>query len=324
MRLKHAFSVFIDNFSTTYKLLLYKILVMTIVFGLACAVIIPSVNAVLSTAQYTELSNAFRAFFGDLSKFELDDLHNKFITLNTALGNFKTSLGEKGWLFAVDVICLIIVALVHFFLTAIGDYAMATTLNYRMTLRAEPPFVIGLLKDVKKACLYAVIYAPLTMAYYLVSFTVVWALVFVILGGASVLLKLFLTSVLLNAVISLKITLTADWLPSLICSHKNNRKALAYSLNMRGKPFGTTFSIVTVLVLIIIVVNVSVPLLTFGAGLLITMPASSLIICSYQYTNYFDRNGMKYFADEYTIIGPKKEIQVSRSDFFKGEDDRRF
>ncbi len=324
MRLKHAFSVFIDNFSTTYKLLLYKILVTAIVFGLACAVIIPSVNAVLSTAQYAELSTAFREFFDKLTKFEVAELHDKFLNLNTALGNFKTSLGEKGWLFAVDVICLIIVALVHFFLTAIGDYAMGAALNYRMTLRAEPSFVIGLLKDIKKACLYAVIYAPLTMAYYLVSLTTVWAIVFVVLGGTSVLFQLFLTSVLLNAVISLKITLTADWLPSLICSHKNNRKALAYSLNLKGKPFGQTFSVVTVLVLIIIVVNISVPLLTFGAGLLLTMPASSLIIGSYHFTNYFDYNGLKYFVDEYTIIGPKKEIQISRSDFFKGDDDRRF
>ena len=75
-----------------------------------------------------------------------------------------------------------------------------------------------------------------------------------------------------------------------------------------------------VLKLIVFGLNVAAGLFTFGAGLLLTIPASSLILSAYCFVNYSDRNKQKYFVDEYTVIGPKKETPVSREEFFKGDD----
>ena len=59
--------------------------------------------------------------------------------------------------------------------------------------------------------------------------------------------------------------------------------------------------------------------LTFGAGLLITIPASYLILICMEFVNYCDGNEIKYFIDKHTIIKPDQEKETSREQFLKGE-----
>ncbi len=76
-----------------------------------------------------------------------------------------------------------------------------------------------------------------------------------------------------------------------------------------------------VIILIIFGVNVAAFFFTFGVGLLITIPASYVIIITFELVNYYDREEIKYFIDKDNIIKPKKENIISREKFFTGEDD---
>lgn len=320
MRLKHAFQVFVDNFATTYKLLVYRLIVTAIVFGLGCAVVIPSLNVVSHTAQYTAVEDAFAAFWENITKFDFPPLGEQFATLKTSLGALKDLLLDKSWLIAVDVICMAVVVFIYMFLTAVGEYVTGELIKHKMTLRADTSFTITLLKNLKKACLYSIIYAPISFLYYAVSATFIWALVFVGLGFATPLLKLFLTAVLMIVLFSVKFTFMTDWLPSMLHAKMNNRKSIAYALKIKNKAPAGTMSSAIVMAVLVLAINISVPLFTFGAGLLLTVPAGAMIFTSYQFVNYYDNNGLKYFIDEYTVVGPKKDAPLSREEFFKGED----
>lgn len=319
MRLKHAFHVFIDNFSTTYRLMVYKILITLIVVGLSCAVLFPSLNAVTDSAQYAQLTSAFSEFWDDVSRLDFNELADRFLDLKHALGAFKDLLLEKGWLVALDIICAFLIAFIFFFLTAVGSYGLTVSIRNRMTLRTNTSLTMAILKNIKKACLYAVIYAPLTVAYYTVCLSLYYLLIFKAGKSMPLLGKMFLLSTLITLTVAVKYTFTTDWLPALIHSNMTNRAAIAYSFGNKNKRRKGTFSVAIIIVLIIDIVNVTVPLCTFGAGLLLTIPAGAIIIQSYQLVNYFDNNRLKYFADDYTIIGPKKEREVSREEFFRGE-----
>jgi hypothetical protein len=114
-------------------------------------------------------------------------------------------------------------------------------------------------------------------------------------------------------------TFTSDWLPSLIYGKKNNRQAMKYSFGRKNKSTATVLSNFIVMVLVILAVNVASIFFTFGAGLLISVPASYLLIISFEFVNYCDDNNVRYFTDRNTIIKPEKEHTPTREEFFKGD-----
>lgn len=319
MRFKHSLQVFIDNIASTYKLLIYRIIVIAVTIGLGCAVIIPSVNSVSSTEQYLALSDAVNTFMTNLSHLYLNDLAGNLDSILRAFGGFKTLIIQNG-LFAIDVICVCVIVFIYYFLVTLGDFALGEVLNNRMTLRAHTPYAATFLKDLKRASLYSVIYTPVSLLFYAIGGVIIWAVAFVALGHTPLLLKLFITSALTILLLAVKFTATCDWLPSLLHSKLNNRKALAYAIKPKKRNLWRVLSTAIFMILMIITLNVVIGLITFGAGLIITIPAGAMLLICYQFVNYCDNNGLKYFVDDYVIIGPEKDTTVTREQFFKGKD----
>lgn len=319
MRFKHSLQVFIDNIATTYKLLLYRIIVAAIIAALCCAVVIPSLNAVQSTAEYGALSAEFKEFFASLSELKLDGLDVILAQIKSTLRDFAQMMVSNG-LLAVDLVCAAVIVFVYYFLAAVGDFALGETLNDRMTLRAHTSYTATLLKDLGRASLYAVIYTPLSLLFYAAGGALIWAVVFKALGFAPLLVKLFLASAMLILILALKFTLTCDWMPHILHAKCNNRKAIAYALHPKKGAFLRVLSTVIIMELSIYVLNVLFSLLTFGAAAIITVPAGAMLLTCYQFVNYCDNNGLKFFIDDYTIIGPQQDAKVTAEQFFKGEE----
>lgn len=321
MIFKHAFHVFVDNFSSTYKMLVYRLIVAAITAALSCAVILPVLNNLLSTAQFEQLRETFSSLWADIIALNTENLHGKLEEVMEAGRSFISLISEKSWLMAILIIGMLLVYLISRFLVGVGNYVTGALINDRMTLHAKSPFTMTMIKNLGKACLYSIIYAPLALLYDVVGFTIVWAIVFVGLKFVPLgIIKVFLTAVLVITLYAIKFTLTANWLPAVVHAKQNNRKAMKYTFKQGAAQFGGVLSTALVLMLIIIALNVAATFFTLGAGLLLTVPASQLMLSSYQFVNYFDGNKLKYFVDEYTVIGPKKETPVSREEFFKGED----
>ena len=321
MEFKHTFHVFVDNFFTTYKLLVYRLIVLAVTVGLSCAVIIPTLNNILGTAEFEKLSETLSALWADIISLNTEEMHDGLQAVLDALRSFRHLLSDKSWLVAVACICLCAVYFVNRFLVGVGDYVTGTLVNDRMVMHASSSFTFSFFRNIKKALLYAIIYAPIALVYDLLCLVIIWAIVRLGLNGFSMaLIKIFIIAVLLIVFTTVKFAFTADWIPALVHSKKNNRAAIAYALSRRGKHTGRVFSNTLIKKLITIALNVSAFIFTFGAGLLITLPASCLIQITFCFVNYFDANKLKYFVDEYTVIGPKKETPVSREEFFKGDD----
>ncbi len=319
MRFKHSLQVFIDNIATTYKLLLYRIIVAAIIIALSCAVIIPSVNAVKATVEYGALSSEFKAFWAKLSELKLDGLDANLAQTKSAIQDFMQMLISNG-LLAVIAVCAVIIIFIYYFLAAVGDFALGETLNNRMTLRAHTSYSATLLKDLGRASLYAIIYTPLSLLFYGVGGVLVWAVIFKALAFAPLLVKLFLASVMVIFILALKFTLTTDWMPHILHSNCNNRKAIAYALHPQKGAFLRVLSTVIIIDITIYSLGALFTVLTFGAAAIITVPAGAMLLTCYQFVNYCDNNGLKYFIDDYTIIGPQKDVKITAEQFFKGEE----
>lgn len=319
MRFKHSLQVFIDNIATTYKLLLYRIIVVAIIAALSCAVIIPTQNVVSSTAEYEQLSQCLKAFFGDVAALNFTDLQGALREVNSATAEFINMMNANG-LIAIDAVCTIIILFIYNFLTYVGDFCLGETLNNRMSLGAHTPFSGTLLKDMGRACLYSIIYTPVTMLFYALGATLIWAIVFKALATLPLAVKLFLAAVMAIVIFALKFSLTTDWMPHILHTGCSNREAMLYCLRPKKGAFVRVLSTLIFMTIVIFVLNVVCALFTFGAALIITIPAGAMLLTCYQFVNYRDNNSLKYFIDDYTIIGPQKDVKITAEQFFKGED----
>lgn len=321
MEFKHTFHVFVDNFFTTYKLLVYRLIVLAITAGLSCAVILPILNNFQNTVQYEQLSNTLSELWANIISLNTAEMHDGLEAVLDAARTFRHLLSDKSGLVAVAIICLCIVFFIDRFLVGVGDYVTGALVNDRMVMHANSSFTFTLFKNFKRALLYAIIFAPIAVVYDLICLIIIWAIIRIGMRGISMaLIKLFIIAVLVVLFSAVRFAFTADWIPALVQAKTNNRKSIAYALSRKGKHTGSVLSNALVIKLIIIALNVAAIFFTLGAGLLLTLPASCLIQVTFCFVNYFDANKLKYFVDEYTVIGPKKETPVSREEFFKGDE----
>ena len=321
MEFKHAFHVFVDNFATTYKLLVYRLVVLMVTIGLGCAVLVPAIGNISHTAQYKELSSAFSTLWSNIIALNLEETRENMQAFRSAYGTFMQMLSDKSWLIATVVVCMCVVLIIDKFFVGVGNYVTGAVVHDKMVMYTRSPFTYTLFRNIKQAVLFALIFAPLTFLYDAVCFLIMLALYSVVLQFLPLrLVKIFLVAILFLVFSAVKYTLTTSWLPALIHAKMTQRQALVYTITRKDKRTAAVLSNALVLKLTILALNVAAGLFTFGAGLLLTLPASSLILVCFSFVNYFDTNKLKYFVDEYTIIGPKRETPVSREEFFKGED----
>lgn len=322
MKFKHSFLVFVDNFKTTYKVLLYRVIVVALCMCIYTAIIFPFMQRISNTEPMTELSAASQYFGSAFANLDFEGMHDAWVQITGSLEGlmqlFSTRIGE----IVGGLVVIVLVYFVQRFLLGIGNYTAGAMINDKMAMRADSPFIGTLIKNLGDASLYNAIYVPLSTIYDIIAIGLTGAAVYgMYVAGIPLLLLVFLFSTIIILLFTIKMTFTSDWLPALIYGKMNNRAAMKYSFGYSGKKFADVFSNFLVLVLIILSLNTAAVFLTFGAGLLITIPASYLILICMEFVNYCENNDVKYFLDKKNVVKPEKETVLTREQFFKGQDE---
>lgn len=323
MKFKHTINVFIYNFNVTYKVLLYRLIILILSLCLYTAVIIPFMNNISGTTQFTDLSAALASFGSAFADLRFYEIQSAWAAIREALSGLIELLGSMAGSVVLTVAVMIIVYLVQKFLAGLGNYTAGALINDRMAMRANSPFIGTLIKNLGKASLYNLIYVPLSFLYDIIIFVAAGAIIYgLFLINVPLLLLIFLFAVIIVFLYVIKMTFTCDWLPALIYGKRGNGSAMAYSFRYGGKKkFSDVLSNFIVIVLMIFAMNVAAVLLTLGAGLLLTIPASYVIIICFEFVNYCDNNDVKYFTDDHTVIKPEREPVMTKERFFKGDKD---
>lgn len=325
MNFKHSFNVFVDNFIITYKLLLYRFVILLFSLCLYSAVILPFIGSISNTTEFMELSDAIKEFGTALVNLDFAAMQLTWTSIREAFTMVMEMLGAMVGSIVLTVVIVVIVYLIQKFLLGLGNYTAGALINDRMAMRANSPFIGTLIKNLGKAALYNAIYVPLSFVYDVIIFAVVGAIVIGLMNASvPILLLVFFASTVIVFLYVIKMVFTTDWLPSLIYGKTTNRGAIAYSFNYTagGKNFLDVLSNYVVLVLVVFALNVMALFFTLGAGILITMPASYVILICFEFVNYCDNNDVKYFMDKNTIVKPEREQTLTRRQFFKGEDEK--
>ena len=162
MKFKHSLNVLIDNFAVTYKHLLYKLVITIIAMVLYALVITPFINAVTSSPDYVSLIDGVKEFLKHLVRGD-GEIGSATEQIEKAFNALLNLIAENRGNIILGIVGLILVHTVEKFCTGLGNYAMAAIINDKMSLRANSPFFITLIKNLKEASLYNLMYAPLSV-----------------------------------------------------------------------------------------------------------------------------------------------------------------
>ena len=322
MKFKHTFHVFVDNFSVTYKQLLYRLVIALIGLGLTAALMTPFVNALTGSPDYISLTDGVKSFFENLIEGNPDFVREATHKIKQSVEALINLVADNRANIAWGIVGMVAILLVKNFLSGLGNYATAAVINDKMALHASSPFMVTLIRNLKNASLYSLMYVPLSFVYDAACCIIVYLLVFKLFALIPFMylpIKIFLFATAIVVTISVKMTFTTDWLPALIRGKKGQKKAFLYTFDRRRKRTFNVLSNFVVLVLIVFALNVAAIVCTFGVAGLLTIPSSYVIILSFEFVNYYDREELKYFIDKNTIVKPEKERAPTREEFFKGE-----
>ena len=322
MKFKHSLQILIDNFSVTYKQLLYKLVIALITFGLSFAILYPIGKMFADLPEIKSLTDGVKAFFTKLIEGDIDELRDINIRdkVEVALDSVSELIKSHTTVIALGIIGLILIRFINRFFSSLGNFTAAAVINDKMALRAESPFFITLLRNLKTASLYALMYVPLSFLYDIACVALMYFVVFKLLVFMPLLLQIFLFVAAIVFAVTVKLTFASDWMPALIRGKKKPLEAFAYTFSRKNKRTMNVLSNFVILVLIIFAFNVFAVIFTFGVGALITVPASYVVLTCFQLVNYYDREDLKYFLDKKTIIKPEKEETITREQFFKGDE----
>ncbi len=322
MKFKHTFHVFVDNFSVTYKQLLYRFVVGLISSLITSLIVYKFVIQFIDSESFTTLWEGTRDFIKNLLYGQINELASISEKVRKAFDELIILLNTKMSALVLSLLLILLVQIIAKWFGGLGNYATAAVINDKMTLHADLPFLSTLIRNLKEAAIYNAIYAPLSVLFDVAVCAGMLFLTFLLINsGLPFIFGIFLFFLVFIAAITVKMTFTTDWLPAIIRGKKNPGEAFRYSFSRKGKKTFNVMSNFIVIILIIFGVNVAAFFFTFGVGLLITIPASYVIIITFELVNYYDREEIKYFIDKDNIIKPKKENIISREKFFTGEDD---
>lgn len=294
MLFRNSIRLLMENFKNVYKILLYKLIVGIVAGALCVAMIMPQLLELLNSVPMQDLLTGVRSFFTALLAANAEQL-----------GIVKDSLfGEMGALHRLADLLLsrtasivlatvgcVVVYLIKRFADTLCYFAVGGVLNDRMSTYAETPLAAAYIKNVGKACRYALVYVSVAFAIDVVTL----AACYLAIRFISILTALFVSVTLIVVAQALKFTFTGRWMPAMIADGLRLRASLRYTDRTERKQRAKMFSTYLVTVYGVVIVNVIAAICTFGSALIITVPASYFLFICEQFTHYYTIKGKKYF-----------------------------
>ncbi len=294
MLFRNGIRLLMENFKNVYKILLYK-LVVGLVAGALCAVmILPQILDLVNSAPMQDLISGTQSFFTALMSANAEQLSvikEQIFGDNGALHRFADLLLSRTTGIVLATIGCVVVYLLKRFIDTLCYFAVGGVLNDRMSTYAETPLATAYVKNIGKACLYALVYVP--VAFVIESIALV--LCYLAIRFVSILGALFLSVTVIVLAQALKFTFTGRWMPAMIADGSRLRDSLRYADKTERKQRAKMFSTYLVSVYGVVIVNVIAALCTFGSALIITIPVSYFLFICEQFTHYYTIKGKKYF-----------------------------
>ncbi len=301
MILDNSFRVFSNKFRLVWRVLLYCLLVVVLLSGIALASCYSLIVALSENGFLNQVGDFINA---NLFNFRIDQilqdgalLFNEFlaiISLNTHLIPFVIILLVVVFLLGSILFGLLELPLIECIYGYMGSCSKLNFMGY---------FISNFSRSLKYRLSKLIVTVPLDLLI-VASFFALLQL-FTLSGFLSIIAP-FIILLALVLLISLRLSLFAEWGPCIVVNNIGIWKGLKENFKNIRKNYKVVFGTVLITVILAFAANYGLSALTCGVALFISIPAT-IVFFNVMYTViYFHLNGLRYYIDKERIITPKK------------------
>lgn len=305
MLYKNTFKILFSNGGIICRVLLFLLCAVAILVGLGALILTPIHRVLVSEGFFDMIGDAYYEFLNVINlKQLLVDIGNIVESF------FSIIVSHLDYLLPYIIIFIFFVVFVCTLVTRF--YSMSTTIcvNYYMNSNSKVKFANNIFtsfgRNIKYLLVYAITILPINI--------LIYACIFFMFGmfemnGIIFAFAPFLIIFTFTILASLKTTLFGGWLPAIVCGNKGVFASMRKGFAVPKRRFWQTFGNAFALYLTIIFLNFFVGLLTFGVGLILTIPATCVVLCIFGLVSFYMATGQRYYVDSYNVIAPKtKEL----------------
>jgi len=301
MSIRNSLKILLNNFSVLWKILVYKVLVFLISIALLAGFVLPNVitifNRIAETGLIDNLKKIVDGFFARV------DLTQNIEAFKLSLEDTSKALTQNAYRLMISYIYIAIILIIGNMLSGMSDLVTSDVINGDMSANAKfgflSRFIITLGKNIKYQLLRLVTEIPV---YIIITF-IIWN-IFSFLFNYIGVFALFFTFVFLVLLISAAQSFFCCWLPEITVNKTNVGDAIRIGFNKVKPVYRSLLSGFSFINIFLFFMNIMLAFFTCGAGLLISIPMSTLFIAIYRLVVYYDLSSMKYYTDSNTIISP--------------------
>lgn len=298
MSIKTSFKMLLNRFEIIGEILLFLLIFIILLCSLGAIFIQPIIQSAMDLGLVNKISELFTSI---LSRNEIDIIYaNGREVLDTIKHIF---IGDEGIIFKTVAVPMLFYVIFNLF----GNWyelPLCKVLDARMSANAKLSLIGKVVSLSGKSSLYVLVKLLFSIVTDVVIFLAMW--------GSYLLLKLFSMTffvpfaelLVLLLLISFRKCFTVTWTQNIIIEGKKIFPALGKSIKDGFCHFGGVFTRYFICWLIIYVFNGLMSLLTFGVGLIVSVPASILFIKIFEMVAYYSWNNKRFYLDTNKIVDP--------------------
>ncbi len=302
MRLKNTIKVIFASFATTYKLLLYKLIVLAVLATVGYFVIVPNFKYLIIDSHIKDLvisgADVVTSIFTGVPS-----VTEARVPFTTALQGFREYIaGDLSGIIWLLVVLMLLFVVGGFF-NNLANYATGEVVDDHMSSLSHKGFVVSIFKNLGKSSIYSLIEVGVSFLSFAIG-TAFFLLIYITLFDVIGVVAVFFGIIIYIFCFAIKNSFLSDFMPEIIAG-SGIKKAFKESLKLKSTTFVSVLSNYVTIGLFVMYMNVSFAICTFFAGLIVTLPLSTIIITSFKMVNYYTNRGKKFFISHDEIITPK-------------------
>lgn len=307
MSYKNTMKLFASNFALVWKQLAYIICLIFVFTLCSSALASPIIEVLKNQGIATDFEVIFKTLYtnpGEVA-LKISDMLKHIIKI--IFTNFST----LGWnIFGTFLLCFIF----PFLLFEMSKYNLASILFQKLTMNMDVNYFQNAISTLTQSIRYA--FANLLLNLPFIAITIILVEMYLVSATSiiSAIIGLVLLSAMMILLVSIKISIFTYYTAYMVEHKAAPLAAFGKGIVKTFRNFWKILSISVVLVLTIIFVNGFIAVFTFFSGLLVTIPATFVVISIYSLVTYFGLTGERYYLSNSLIYNPVK-YTIKKDDY---------
>lgn len=303
MLYKNTFKIFFSNGSLLWHTLLYLLLSVGVVFGLGALVLSPLYDLLVEVGWTVAVKNSYLDFLSHI------DIRQLLVSIGDNWRWFLQIVFDNiNSLVPTIIMFVVIIVIIGTMLVRFYTMSASTCVNYYMNSNVKASFPNNIFtsfyRNLRYQLAYSITLLPINLGIFAL---VVYMLKLFEFDGWLFFLAPFIIILTYTLLTSIKMTLFGGWMPAIVGTNKGVFACMKKGFVVAKRRFSETFGNAFALNLTIIFINFFAGIMTFGVGLILTIPASCIIVTIFQNVAYYMAIGQRYYVDNYNVIAPKAQ-----------------